>query len=367
MCSVMSELSERSRRILHAVVTDFIESGEPVGSRTLSKKYGIEVSPATIRNVMADLEEAGYLVQPHTSAGRLPTEKAFRLYVDSLMTVSALSGDEEAEIHALDDLSPGMALLRESSRVLSRLAGTASLIVAPRLDRRRLRELHFVVPTSSNRMLLAVLLFADGTVESRMVDVQDVPKDGDLERMHNLLVEEVRGKTLQQARERLATTLSQERRVLDHLTQLACELGLLAATDGGGTDPVVMIEGQSRLISQPDFGDVQLLRDLVQTLEDREQLVVLLDRTILASSVQVLVGNEAELGRGSLSLIAAPFRDGESAVGSIGVIGPTRMNYPRMVPLVEAIASAVSEAHRRAGDGPVTTEGAIRCKPKQPV
>lgn len=346
----MIELSERARRILHAVVTEFIESGEPVGSRTLSRKYGLDVSAATIRNVMADLEDAGFLYQPHTSAGRLPTERAFRIYVDSLMTVHHLSGDEEAEIHALDELSPGMALLRESSRVLSRLSGTASVIVSARSDRRRLREIHFVVPKSSGHSMLAVLLFADGTVESRMVDVKEMPSDADLERMHNLLADEVGGRTLQQVREKLAVALNEDRLMLDQLTERAYELGLLAASD---SERVVVIEGQSRLISQPDFGDVGVLRDLVQTLDDREQLVLLLDRTIVARSVQVLVGNEAELGRGSLSLIAAPFTDdGGSNAGTIAVLGPTRMNYPRVVPLVEATASAVSEAHKRAsGEG----------------
>jgi heat-inducible transcriptional repressor len=359
----MPELSERSRRILHAVVLDFIESGEPVGSRTLSKKYGIDLSPATIRNVMADLEEAGYLYQPHTSAGRLPTESAFRLYVDSLMTISALSGDEEAEIHALDTLSPGLALLRESSRVLSRLTGTASLVVTPRLDRRRLRELHFVVPTSAKQMLLAILLFTDGTIESRMVDLAQLPTDSDLERMHNLLGEEVRGKTLQQVREKLASNLNQERMVLDRLTELAFELGLLAAEKEDEEAPVVMIEGQSRLISQPGFADIQLLRELVQTLEDREQLLGLLDRTIVASSVQVLVGNEAELSR-ALTLISAPFHDGDNAVGTIGILGPRRMNYPRIIPLVEATASAVSKAHERAAEEAGLPEAATPRKPK---
>ncbi|OQB10171.1 MAG: Heat-inducible transcription repressor HrcA [Deltaproteobacteria bacterium ADurb.Bin207] len=362
MTPVMAELNERSRRILHAIVTEFIESGEPVGSRTLSKKYGLDISPATIRNVMADLEENGFLYQPHTSAGRLPTEKAFRLFVDSLMTVSSLSGDEQAEIHSLDELSPGMALLRESSRVLSRLAGTASVIVAPALDRRRLREIHFVAPTCSDQVLLAVLLFFDGTVESRMVDVQQVPLDIELERMHNLLAEEVAGKTLRQLREKLASTLSQERIVLDHLTKWAYELGLLA-TDTE-LDPVVMIEGKSRLIAQPDFGDVQLLRDLLQTLDDRERLLMLLDRTIVGRTVQVWVGKEAELGGGSLSLITAPFREGDSALGTIGVIGPTRMNYPKVIPLVQATAAAMSEAHDRAvSDEPLP----IRPKPKQPA
>ncbi len=363
----MSELTERSRRILHAVVTEFIESGEPVGSRTISRKYVLDVSPATIRNVMADLEEADFLYQPHTSAGRLPTQAAFRIYVDSLMTVAALSGDDAAVIHSLDGLTPGMALLRESSRVLSQLSGTASLVVAPQVDRRRLRELHFVLPSSSEQILLAVLLFADGTVESRLVDVQEFPEDGDIERMHNLLSEWVQNKTLHQVRSDLADRLSQERMMLDHLTQRAYELGLLAASDDAQREPVVVVEGQSRLISQPDFGNIDLLRDLVQTLEDREQLVVLLDRTILASSVQVLVGNEAELGHGALSLIAARFNDGEDAAGTIGVLGPTRMNYSRLVPLVRATATAVSEAHARAAGEDTPAPGEMRRKPKKRV
>ena len=343
---VMTELGERPRRVLRAIVMEFIESGEPVGSRTLGKKYGIAVSPATIRNVMADLEESGFLSQPHTSAGRLPTEKAFRLYIDSLMTLADLSGDEEAEIRTIDDLSPGLALFRESSRILSRLAGTVSVILAPCSRRRRLREIHFVVPTSTDSVLLAVLLFADGTIESRMVEVQEVPDDAELERMHNRLIEQVRGKTLQQLRNELASALRRDRIVLDKLTRQAFELGLLATE--GAQDPVVMIEGQSRLISQPGFGDVQVLRDMLQTLEERERLLVLLDRTILAKTVQVLVGNEAELGHGSLSFVTAAFLDGDTALGSIGVIGPTRMNYSRVVSLVQATAAAVSDVHARA-------------------
>jgi len=358
----MPELSARAGRILHAIVTEFIEFGEPVGSCALGKKYGIEVSPATIRNVMAELEDNGYLYQPHTSAGRLPTEKAFRLFVDSLMTVSTLSGNEEAEIHAIDDLTPGIALLRESSRILSRLADTASVIVTLRYGRRRLRELRFVVPSSTTGVLLAVLLFADGTVESRMVEVNEIPSDGELERMHNLLAEQVNGKTLHQLRNDFASVLSRERFILDRLTQRAFELGLLA-TDTQ-QDPVVMIEGQSRLISQPDFGNVQLVRDLLRTFDERERLLVLLDRTILAKTVQVLVGNEADLGHGSLSVVVAPISDGDNTVGSIGVIGTTRMNYPKVVPLVQATASALSDVHARAASDDATL--ATR-KPRQPV
>jgi heat-inducible transcriptional repressor len=363
----MPEVSDRALRILHAIVTEFIETGEPVGSRTIARKYHLDLSPASIRNVMADLEEAGFLYQPHTSAGRLPTEQAFRLFVDRLMTVTDLSGDEAAEIHALDALSPGMALLRESGRILSKLTGTASVVIGPRTDRRRLKELHFVTPSSSDKTLLAVLLFADGTVESRLVEVDRTPDDADLERMHNLLAEAANGKTLIEVREKLAQALRQERMVLDHLSRRAYELGLLAVEPEANDEPLVVIEGQSRLFTQPEFGDVALLQDLMRTFEDREKLVLLLDRTILARTVQVLMGEEtAPLGKGTLSLIAAPYSVGDDTIGSIGVLGPTRMNYPRLVPLVAATATAVSTAHERAQEHGAP-DRPMRRKPKRPA
>jgi heat-inducible transcriptional repressor len=343
----MRDLSERSRRVLHAVVVEFIEHGEPVGSRMLTEKHFRDLSPATIRNVLAELEEAGFLYQPHTSAGRIPTELGFRLFVDGLMLLSSLSGQEEAEIQSLDELSPGPNLLQESGRVLSELAGVASLIMASHGDKRLLSEIRFICAHSS-KALLAVLMFRDGSVETRFVDCDTFPTDGELERVHNLLSEVVHGRTLGQVRDIFAHKLESERVEIDAISRRAFELAMKAA-DNVVQEPIVVIQGQDRLMDSPDFRDVDRLRQLVRALQEKKEMLTLLDRTIGARTVQVLVGREAgELSQGALSFVLAPFTEAGQPLGMVGVLGPTRMNYPKMVPLVSATADAVSAAHDRA-------------------
>jgi heat-inducible transcriptional repressor len=212
-----------------------------------------------------------------------------------------------------------------------------------------LRELHFLVPSSTRSTMLAVLLFHNGSVESRVLDVIETPSEAVLERVHNMLGEFVPGKTLEQVRDICVRAMEHDRRVLDNLAQLAYELGLLAAEPTTDHEPVIVIEGRARLFANPDFGDVELLRDLAATLEEREALLMLLDRTLLGQTVQVLVGEQTgNLGKGSLGLVVAPFTDGHERLGTVGVLGPTRMNYPKLVPLVSATASAISTAHERA-------------------
>jgi heat-inducible transcriptional repressor len=343
----MIELGDRARRILHAVVLEFIETGEPIGSRVIAKKRVADLSPATIRNVMADLEEMGLLYQPHTSAGRVPTEQAFRIFIDALMTLNALSKGDEAEIGALDAIAPGEGLLHESGRVLSDLAGMVSIVLSSRTGSRVLSELHFVAARSTDR-LLAVVVFADGTVETRAVPLRPMPSDAELERVHNLLGQVVAGKTLEEVRGLFAHELDSGRIQIDRVAHDAFELGLEATEPAEDQAPIVMIQGESRLLERPEFADAGRLRELVGALRERERLVGLLDQTIRSRAIQVLVGREAgDLAGGALSVVAAPFTDGGRAVGSIGVIGPVRMNYPRVVPLVSATATAVSAAHER--------------------
>lgn len=345
----MLELNERARQILHAVVTEFIETGEPVGSRTLSKKFNIDLSPASIRNVLSDLEDLGLLYQPHTSAGRVPTERAFRVFIDGLMQWSALSGHEQAEIHAIDGLSPGFDMLNVSGRILSELAGMASVVLAPRNDTRRLSQLHFIVANPSQNTMLAVLLFSDGMVENRFFKVEALPTDSQVERSHNVLKELVCGRSLHEVRDMLAARLSSDLALFDESSRKAMELAMLATEPRELERPTVVIHGQSRLLEQPDFRSAESLRPLVQALEERERLLSLLDKTIDASTVQVLVGKEAgNLADGSVSLVLAPFAEAGRSVGTIGVLGPRRMNYPRVVPLVSATATAVSAVHDRA-------------------
>jgi heat-inducible transcriptional repressor len=344
----MPALSERAKRILHAVVVGFIETGEPVGSRTLAETNCRDLSAATIRNVLAELEEGGYLYQPHTSAGRVPTDKAFRTFVDGLMTVSELSGKEEAEIRTIDEIAPGETLLRESGRILSELAGLASVIMSTRGELRVLSELRFVCGRANNT-LVALLMFRDGSLETRFVETEDLPGDDEIERIHNLLASVVPNKTLHEVRNLFVGGLSNERTEIDLLTRHAFQLGLAATEQRAADEPLVMVQGQSRLIDRPDFKDVIRLRQLIRTLEQRRNLVRLLDKTIRARTVQVLVGRETgNLADGGISIVVASFSEQGRQVGTISAVGPTRMDYARVVPLVAATASAVSTAHDRA-------------------
>ncbi len=344
----MSELSSRARKILFAVVTEFIASGDPVGSRTLARKYGLDLSAASIRNVLADLEEGGFLKQPHTSAGRVPTDRALRLFIDTLMELRAISPGDQlkmserfAEIYAV-----AVDPLREAGRYLSELSGAAAVIAAPRKELRTLAQLRFI-PTKPGQ-LLAVLVFSDGMVENRFLQVDGPIADVELTRIHNLLADVIEGRSLGEVRDLFARRLADERVAVDALRRRAFELGSRAmpAPAAGGE---VLIEGQGRLIDLPEYGDVARLKNLVRALEERQDLLGLLDKTLAAGGVTVFVGSEAgELGAGELSLVVAPYADHGRVAGTVGVLGPTRMDYAKVMPLVDATAAAMTEAISKA-------------------
>jgi heat-inducible transcriptional repressor len=349
--SQVSGLPLRARKILFAVVTEFISSGDAVGSRTLARKYGLSLSAASIRNVLADLEEGGYLKQPHTSAGRIPTDQALRLFIDTLMEVRAVAPEEQkkmgarlTEIYARAD-DP----MRAAGRYLSELSGVAALIAAPKRELRSLAQLRFI-PTRPGQ-LLAVLVFGDGTVENRFVQVEGPLSDTELTRVHNLLADVIEGRTLGEVRDLFARRLADDRVVIDALRRRAFELGSLAMPDISTRDPLV-IEGQARLIDLPEYADVSRLKKLLMVLEEREELVSLLDRTLSAGAVTVFVGSEAgELGGSELSLVVAPYADHGRVAGTVGVLGPTRMDYAKVMPLVDATATAMTEALSRSSGG----------------
>jgi heat-inducible transcriptional repressor len=340
----MSDLTNRSRKILLAVVTEFIATGAPVGSRTLARKYGLDLSAASVRNVLADLEEAGYLKQPHTSAGRIPTDRALRHFIDTLVEVRPLAAEEQlrlgrrvAEIYAMAD-DP----MREAGRYLSELSGSAAVIAAPRTELRALSQLRFIATRPGQ--LLAVVVFADGTVENRFIQVEEQPTDTELTRIHNLLADVIEGRSLGEVRDLFERRLNDERVALDALRRRAFELGSRATADVARRNEVV-IEGHGRLIDLPEYTDASRLKKLLRALTDREDLLKLLDKVIAANGVTVFVGSEAgELGDGDLSLIVAPYTERGRVAGAVGVLGPTRMDYAKVMPLVDATAAAVSEA-----------------------
>jgi heat-inducible transcriptional repressor len=347
----MTALSKRARQVLYAVVTEFIATGEPVGSRTLTKKYGFDLSPATIRNVLADLEDAGYLAQPHTSAGRVPTEAAFRLFIDALMRVRQLSEDEVGKIREwFEVLPPGVDILRETGKLLSDLTNAPAVLVRSRAEHRTLLKLRFI-PIRTGE-LLSVLVLSDGTVENRFISVDSSFGDGDLERLHNMLEEVVEGRTLSALREFFVQSMNERRSELAALNELGLSLMNAALEKTDRVAPEIVIEGQSRLLDRPEFMSAEHAKDLMRALEDRERLLSLLDRTLASSRVQVFLGEETNAAVGyPVSVVAAPYHgEGGQPGGAVGIIGPTRMDYPSVVPLVGATADAISVALARYRD-----------------
>jgi heat-inducible transcriptional repressor len=348
----MADLPQRTRKILFAVVTEFIASGDAVGSRTLAKKYGLDLSAASIRNVLADLEETGYLKQPHTSAGRIPTDQALRFFIDTLMDVRAIAPEEQRKMGARfhEIYSRAEDPIRAAGRYLSELSGAAAVIAAPKKELRSLSQLRFI-PTRPGQ-LLAVLVFNDGTVENRFVPFEGPLSDAELTRVHNLLADVIEGRSLGEVRDLFARRLADDRVAIDALRRRAFELGALAIPADAQSRDTLVIEGQARLIDLPEYADVARLKKLVLALEEREELVTLLERTLSAGSVTVFVGSETgDIGGGELSLVVAPYADHGRIAGTVGVLGPTRMDYAKVMPLVDATANAMSEALSRSSGG----------------
>jgi heat-inducible transcriptional repressor len=352
----MAELSARARQILYACITEFVATGEPVGSRTLSKKHGLDLSAASIRNVLSDLEEWGYLRQPHTSAGRVPTDRAFRLFIDALMRTRELAPEDIQEIRArLEMITPGSNLMRESGRLLSELTGTAAVVVTPRAESLTLKHLRFV--RLSQGELLAILVLSDGTVQNRFIRGETAIGEAELQRVHNLLDDVTDGRTLGDLRELFSRRLASEMVQKDDLRRRAFALGEAAVGETLEQEALadVVIEGQAKLLEQPEFAGAEGMKQVVSALDERASLVRLLDATLEAKGTTVVVGHEAgDLGGGQLSLVGAAYKDNGRAAGSIGVIGPTRMDYPKVLPLVAATANAmsalISRRDRRGGD-----------------
>src|SRR6478735_3001373 len=337
-------LSERARAVLYAVVTEFIQTGEPVGSRTLSTHYGLDLSAASIRNVLKDLEEEGYLSMPHTSAGRVPTRPAFQLFIDALMQVRKLPVAQAARIQELfaRDLGPSQ-LLQESGRLLSDLSGLPAVVLRARSEIRSVEKLRFISTRPGE--LLSVVVLDDGSVENRFIH-PEAPIDAvQLERVHNLLNEVTTGRTLAEVRRYLEQLRAREQAELGGLIELGDFLvGSAMQTVAGQRE--VIVEGRSTLLSHG--GDPERVKNLMVALEDRKQLADLLDRTLTTTRVQVFLGQEvgADAGGDSpLTLVAAPYAlaSGE-AIGAVGTVGPTRMDYPGLVPLVETMARALGRS-----------------------
>lgn len=335
----MSDLSQRARQILYACITEFVATGEPVGSRTLSKK-GIGLSPASIRNVLADLEELGYLHQPHTSAGRVPTDKAFRLFIDAMMEVRQLTDEENANLlQRFSEIEPGPNFLRETGRLLSELAGTAAVVVSPRAETMTLKHLRFIRTVPGE--VLAVIVTTNGTVQNRFLKA--TVEEAELQKIHNLLDDVIEGRSLGELRDLFARRLHGEKLAGDVVRKRAFELGEAAIAEAADAGADIVIEGRAKLLDLPEFQGAAEMKGVVGALEEAEQILGLLDATLAAKGASIVVGGEAgNLARGQLAIVGASYRNQGRTAGSVGIIGPTRMDYPKIVPIVTATANAMS-------------------------
>ncbi len=339
---VITELNERSREILRLVVDAFVETGEPVGSRTLSRRGTLDLSPATIRNVLADLEESGLLFAPHTSAGRLPTEAGLRLFVSGILEVGGLTEDERQTIDGrLAATGKSLAqALEAATTALSGLARCAGMVVAPKIER-PLKHIEFV-PFSATRALV-VMVTEDGLVENRLIDVPAGTPPSTLMAASNYLNARLIGRTIDEARLDVLADIDSRRAQLDALTARLVEAGL-ASWAGGAQGTALIVKGQAQLLNDVTaLGDLERLRTLFDMLETREAMVRLLDATREGEGVQIYIGADNPLfGIAGCSMIVAPYSNSrEQVVGAIGVIGPTRLNYARIIPLVDYTAKVI--------------------------
>ncbi len=336
----VAELNERAREVFRQIVDAYLASGVPVGSRTLSRLGALGLSPASIRNVMQDLEELGLLAAPHASAGRQPTELGLRMFVDGMMQASEPSDDERAALEA--GVAPGVAMeeaLARTTAALSGLSHCAGLILVPRQEL-TIRQLSFV-PLAPGRAL-AVLVGVDGSVENRLVELPPGTEPMVLERAANYINARLAGLTLGEAGERLAGEIALDRAMLDAMTQAAVETGLAAWSSDGAARPVLIVRGQANLVETAV--DIEKVRQILDDLEDKQDLIRLLDVARGADATRIFIGAESQLfSLSGSSVIAAPYRGaGGRVIGVVGVIGPTRLNYARVIPMVDYTARTLS-------------------------
>ena len=339
---MISELNQRSRDIFRTIVDAYVETGEPIGSRTISRRLGISLSPATIRNVMADLEDLGLLYSPHTSAGRLPTEAGLRLFVHGLLEVGALSEQERENINVKCATSNRSLpeVLAEASSMLSGLSSCAGLVLAPKTDR-TLKHIEFV--NLGPGRALVVLVTEDVLVENRVQEVPLGMPASTLQTASNFLNAKLIGRTLDEARNAVTREMDEQKTQLDELSSRVVEAGL-ATWAGSGSTGHLIVRGQAKLLDDVTaLSDLERIRALFEALETKEATLRLLDAANKAEGVQIFIGAENTLfSHAGCSLIIAPYQNSrEQIVGAIGVIGPTRINYARIIPMVDYTAKVI--------------------------
>lgn len=339
---MITELNERSREIFKYIVSSYLDTGSPVGSRTISKAIDLSLSPASIRNTMADLEDLGLLSAPHTSAGRLPTERGLRLYIDGLMEVGALSNEERLRIEAECSIK-GLSfndVISNASSMLSNLSACASLVIAPKIEK-PVRQIQFVLLEPGKALI--ILVMQNGMVENRMMHIAGDVSESHLQQASNYLNSQIKGKTLSDMRKSVSDDIRNNRSKLDSITADLVAKGIAIPQDRLGGR--IIIRGQSHLLEDVKaITDLERARTLLGYLEEQENILKLIDTVTDAQGVQIYLGAENKIfDQSGWSMILSPYKDAEEKiVGAIGVIGPTRLDYDRIIPMVDYTSQVIA-------------------------
>ena len=339
-------LDARARQLLRTLIARYIAEGQPIGSRTLAKASGLDVSPATIRNIMSDLEEFGLVAAPHTSAGRVPTSQGYRVFVDSLLETRPLGEPEVDQLRR--ELPTGGStpdLLGSATSLLSQMTRFVGVVSVPRRDEFPFRQIDFV-PLDGGRVLV-ILVFTDGQVQNRVIQTQRPYGPGELEQVANYLNSHFAGMRIDDIRTRLLREMQEEGARLNTLLTAAVEVAQQAF--GGDADSDMLVAGQTNLMGRQDATDVDRLRELFEAFQRKRDLLQLLERCSRAEGVRLFIGEESGFAAlDTWSLVTAPYGVGSRVLGVLGVIGPTRMAYERVIPVVQATAQIISGALKRA-------------------
>lgn len=347
---------KRGRELLALIIQAHLASGEPIGSRTISKLSSEGLSPATIRNVMADLEEAGYLEQPHTSAGRVPTDRGYRFYLDNVFQQTCISRDDEDTIQREmlnDNLPSADMILSRASHLLSYLSQSVGIVISPSISRDVIRHIEFI--RINDGRILVITVFRAGLVQDRLVRVAEEFSQDELDKTARYLNANFTGLTLNAIHRELVRRMTEEKALYDRLLQnaiLLCHRGLSRADED---EPNVFVDGASNILSRPEFADLERLRELFQIFEEKRRLVSILSECVsMEEQLQVTVRIGAENRLPSLrgcAVVTAPYRYGGQMIGNLGVVGPSRMEYARTISVVSYVASMLE---RVLNDAPAT-------------
>jgi len=334
-------VNERAQHFLKALIERYIRDGQPVGSRTLARDAGLDLSPATIRNVMADLEDLGLVRSPHTSAGRVPTVSGYRFFVDFLLTLSPVDPREmDALRHRIAAETDTKGLVDVASRALSGFTRMAGLVTVPRRDRLYFRQIEFL--SLSDTRVLVILVTSDGEVQNRVIETKGRFSESDLKQAANYLNQNYSGLDLQQMRSRVLDEMQETRNRMDLIMSRALEMtGQIL--DGQEPDEDMVVAGQTNLMGFAELAQMERLRQLFDSFSEKHQVLHLLDRSLEAQGVQIFIGDESGYSPfEECSLITAPYEVNGEMAGVLGVVGPTRMPYDKVIPIVDMTAKLVS-------------------------